>query len=242
MPPRTDRPAPAFLDDRDVERLGEILDQLAIPHGGFNMEALDGFLSALAVSPEHVPPLEWQQAVWGEQPAAFAGTDESDEAQRLLLGHWNACVARVKWQGDDLPENLSPLLWLPEDPEAEQPDELDVGSDWAQGFFTAVDLRADAWQAWLDTQDWIDEIFEFMERLASGVVEAEHEGDPPQRLTFKERMEIIASLPDMLADLHQFKIESQRPKPAKRDPAKQDRNALCSCGSGKKYKHCHGRN
>ena len=119
--PRTDRPAPSFLDDREVERLGEILDQLAIPHGGFNMEALDGFLSALAVSPEHVPPLEWQQAVWGEQPAAFAGTDESDEAQRLLLGHWNACVARVKWQGDDLPENLSPLLWLPEDPEAEQP-------------------------------------------------------------------------------------------------------------------------
>jgi uncharacterized protein len=240
--PRTDRPAPAFLDDREVERLGEILDQLAIPHGGFNMEALDGFLSALAVSPEHVPPLEWQKAVWGEQPAAFAGTDEADEAQRLLLGHWNACVARVKWQGDDLPENLSPLLWLPEDPESEQPDELDVGSDWAQGFFTAVDLRPDAWQGWLDTQDWIDEIFEFMERLASGVVEAEHEGDPPQRLTFKERMEIIASLPDMLADLHAYKVEMQRPKPAKRDPAKQDRNALCSCGSGKKYKHCHGRN
>jgi uncharacterized protein len=55
-------------------------------------------------------------------------------------------------------------------------------------------------------------------------------------------MEIIASLPDMLADLHAYKIEMQRPAPAKRDPAKQDRNALCSCGSGKKYKHCHGRN
>jgi uncharacterized protein len=79
-----------------------------------------------------------------------------------------------------------------------------------------------------------------MERLASGVVEAEHEGDPPVKLSFKERMEIIASLPDMLADLHQYKFEAQRPKPAKRDASKQDRNALCSCGSGKKYKHCHG--
>jgi uncharacterized protein len=240
--PRTDHPAPSFLDDSQVERLGEVLDLLAIPHGGFNMEALDGFLSALAVSPQTVPPSEWQQAVWGEQPAAFAGTAEADEAQRLLLGHWNACVARVKWQGDDLPDTLSPLLWLPEDPEAEQPDELDVGTDWAQGFFTGVELRAEAWQGWLDSQDWIDEIFEYLERLSSGVVEAEHEGDPPQRLSFKERMEIIASLPDMLADLHQYKLESQRPPPAKRDPAKQDRNALCSCGSGKKYKHCHGRN
>ena len=55
-------------------------------------------------------------------------------------------------------------------------------------------------------------------------------------------MEIIASLPDMLSDLHQFKLESDRPPPARRDPGKQDRNALCSCGSGKKYKHCHGRN
>jgi len=240
--PRTDRPAPAWLDDREVERLGEVLDQLAIPHGGFNMEALDGFLSALAVSPESVPPSEWQQVVWGEQPAAFAGTSDADEAQRLLLGHWNACVARVKWQGEDLPDTLSPLLWLPENPEQEQPDELDVGNDWAQGFFTAVELRPQAWQRWLDTQDWIDEIFEYLERLASGVIEAEHEGDPPERLSFKERMEIIASLPDMLADLYQFKIESDRPEPARRDPGKQDRNALCSCGSGKKYKHCHGRN
>ena len=238
--PRTDRPAPAQLDDHEVERLGEILDQLAIPNGGFNMEALDGFLSALAVSPEGVPASEWQQVVWGEQPAAFAGTADADEAQRLLLGQWNACVARARWQGDDLPDALSPLLWLPEDPEAEQPDELDVGTDWAHGFFSAVELRAEAWQGWLDSQDWIDEIFEYLERLASGVVEAEHEGDPPQRLGFKERMEIVASLPDMLADLHQYKIECQRPAPAKRDAAKQDRNALCNCGSGKKYKHCHG--
>jgi uncharacterized protein len=240
--PRTDRPAPAQLDDHEVERLGEILDQLAIPNGGFNMEALDDFLSALAVSPENVPASEWQKVVWGEQPAAFAGTADADEAQRLLLGQWNACVARARWQGDDLPDALSPLLWLPEDPEAEQPDELDVGTDWAHGFFTAVELRPEAWQAWLDTQDWIDEILEYMERLASGVVEAEHEGDPPQKLSFKERMEIVASLPDMLADLHQYKLECERPKPAKRDPARQDRNALCSCGSGKKYKHCHGRN
>jgi uncharacterized protein len=238
--PRTDRPAPAHLDDSEVERLSEILDRLAVEQGGFNMEALDGFLSALAVGPESVPAQEWQPLVWGEQPAAFAGTAEADEAQRLLLGHWNACVARARWQGDDLPDELSPLLWLPEDPEAPHPDELDVGNDWAQGFFTAVDLRPEAWEAWLDTEDWIDEIFDYLERLASGVVLPEHEGDPPQKTTFTERMEIIASLPDMLADLYQYKLECQRPKPAKRDAAKQDRNAPCNCGSGKKYKHCHG--
>jgi uncharacterized protein len=239
--PRTDRPAPAHLDDNEIERLGELLDLHAVANGGMNMEALDGFLSALAVGPETIPVAEWQPLVWGEQPAAFAGTAESDEAQRLLLGHWNGCVARVKWQGEELPEALSPLLWLPEDPDAPQPDELDVGSDWADGFFTAVELRPDAWQGWLDSQDWIDEILEYLERLASGVVLAEHEGDPPVQITFKERMEIIASLPDMLADLFQYRAESQKPRaPVRRDPGKQDRNAPCACGSGKKYKHCHG--
>ena len=79
-----------------------------------------------------------------------------------------------------------------------------------------------------------------MYSLNTVVTVAEHEGDPPEKVSFKERMEIIASLPDMLADLHQYKIECQRPPPAKRDAGKQDRNALCSCGSGKKYKHCHG--
>ena len=61
------------------------------------------------------------------------------------------------------------------------------------------------------------------------------------------RVAVLISIDDtnnqvqsMLADLYQYKIECQRPKPAKRDAAKQDRNALCSCGSGKKYKHCHG--
>jgi uncharacterized protein len=236
--------APAHLDDDEIEQLGELLDRLAVPQGGFNMEALDGFLSALAVGPDQPPRDEWMPVVWGEQPPAFADDAERDTALRLLLGHRNACVARARFDGEELPESLSPLLWLPEDPEAEQPDELDVGSDWAQGFFTAVELRPDAWQAWLDAEEWIDEILGLLERLASGQVEPPEDAPDdaaPQPVTFKERMEIVASLPGMLADLHQYMIDAKTPKvPARRAP-QPDRNALCSCGSGKKYKHCHGK-
>jgi uncharacterized protein len=232
---------PAHLDDDEIERLGEILDRVAVPQGGFNMEALDGFLSALAVGPDLPPKDEWMPLVWGEQPPAFADATERDEAQRLLLGHRNACIARARFEGEDLPDSLSPLLWLPEDPDAEQPDELDVGSDWAHGFFTAVELRPEQWQAWLEAEDWIDEILALLEQLATGDVEDEEEGKPAQVLSFKERMEIVASLPGMLADLHQYMIDAKTPKqPVRRDAAKQDRNAPCACGSGKKYKHCHG--
>lgn len=197
---------PPYLSDAQVERLGEILDLRAVPSQGLNLEALDGFLSAIAVSPDPITGSEWQSQVWGNQPPRWRDPEEKAEAEALLMGHWNTCVDRVRNNEDELPEHLSPLLWLPEEPEAEQPDELDVGRDWAHGFFRAVELRSDAWQRLLDGNDWVDEIFSLLEQLATGEAEPEP-GEAPEPTTFRERMEIVASLPGMLADLHQHRVE-----------------------------------
>jgi len=135
--------APATLDDDQIERLSQLLEQRAVPFKGFNLEALDGFLSALVVTPDIVPPGEWQPVVWGGTTPRWDGDDEALSVQALLLGHWNMAAARVRYEGDDLPDYLAPLLWLPEEIEVEQDDELDVGRDWAFGFFRAVELRDD---------------------------------------------------------------------------------------------------
>src|SRR5690606_1373774 len=58
---------PPYLDDAQIERLAELLEQRAVPFKGFNLEALDGFLSALVVSPSTVLPSEWQPLVWGDK-------------------------------------------------------------------------------------------------------------------------------------------------------------------------------
>ena len=232
--------APAFLSDTQIERLGDLLDLRAVPFQGFNLEALDGYLSALAVAPEEVPEAEWQAPIWGPKPPRWADAEEATEIQTLLLGARNAAVARVRFDDEDLPEHLSPLLWLPEDPEAEQPDSLDIGRDWAHGFFRAVELRSDAWQRWLDSTDWIDEIFALLEQLATGEVVPEDAADPVEALTYRERLEIIASLPGMLSDLHHHRIEQLTPREPIRRTATPDRNDPCPCGSGKKYKKCHG--
>ena len=205
----------SFLDDLQVERLGELLDLRAVPFMGFNLEALDGYLSAIAVSPELIATGEWQAPIWGSKAPAWNSAEEALEAQSLLLGHWNACQARANYDGDDLPEHLSPLLWLPEDPDAEQPAELDVGRDWAHGFFAAVELRSEAWQRWLDDSDWIDEIFALLEQLATGEVAPIEPADAVARISFRERMEIVASLPGMLADLNQHRLEQPSPLPAR---------------------------
>jgi uncharacterized protein len=230
---------PAFLSDAQIERLSELLEKYAVPAQGFNLEALDGFLSALAVSPVDVGPDQWQPIVWGIEPPAWASTTEADEAQLLLLGQRNTCVARVR-HGEDPPEHLSPLLWMPEDPMADHPDSLDVGHDWALGFYRGVDLRSEQWDRWLDKEDWIDEIFGLLERLATGEVVSENEAEPPLPISYRERIEITASLPAMLADLHQYRIEQLTPREPVRREATPDRNALCPCGSGRKFKKCCG--
>jgi uncharacterized protein len=237
--------ATALLDDAGIERLSDLLDTRAVPFRGFNLEALDGFLSALAVGPEPVPPEEWQPVVWGGKPPRWDGAEEAAEVEALLMAHWRMVEQRVRFPGDELPDHLAPLLWLPEDPDAQDDDELDVGRDWAYGFFRGVELREPAWEAWLDEHDWIEEIFALLDSVASGEVESEveSEGDEnaePTPLDYKTRIGIIGALPGMLADLHLHRIDSLTPRTPRRRAITPERNDPCPCGSGKKYKKCHG--
>ena len=63
---------------------------------------------------------------------------------------------------------------------------------------------------------------------------------PGTPVTYRERLEVIASLPGMLADLHHHRIDALTPREPIRKAATPDRNALCPCGSGRKYKKCCG--
>src|SRR3546814_5444702 len=88
-----------------------------------------------------------------------------------------------------------PLLWLPEDPDAPHPDALDAGSDWAEGFLRAVELREEAGDAWLDEDEWIAAILGLVDQLASGEVLGEDPSDPAAPLAWYQRVDIIAALP-----------------------------------------------
>ncbi|WP_374012817.1 UPF0149 family protein [Pseudoxanthomonas koreensis] len=235
---------PPYLEDDQIQHLSDLLEQRAVPFKGLNLEALDGFLSALVVSPSLVMPSEWQPLVWGGQAPRWESEDEALQVQLLLMGHWNMCAARTRLDGDSLPDHLAPLLWLPEDPEltgeeALHEDELDVGRDWALGFFTAVMLREQDWDLWLDEHDWIEEIFDHLDRLASG--EAINPDDPTAAATpvgYRERLAIVMDLPSMLADLNHHRVHALTPrKPIRREEGP-GRNDPCPCGSGKKYKKC----
>ncbi len=238
---------PNHLDDHQIERLAEVLEQRAVPFKGFNLEALDGYLSALVVAPSDVSPSEWQPVVWGGKPPRWGSEDEAAQIQALLMGHWKMCAARARFEDEDLPDHLAPLMWLPEDPEHDEEAlgeaELDVGQDWALGFFTAVMLREAEWDKWLDENDWIEEIFDQLDRLASGeAVDPDNPDAPPAPVGYQERLGIIASVPSMLADLNHHRVDALTPRTPIRRDAAPGRNDPCPCGSGKKHKKCCGAN
>jgi uncharacterized protein len=237
---------PRLPDDDQIERLSRLLEQRAVPFRGFNLEALDGYLSALVLSPEGVPIDEWQPPVWGAPPR-WADDAERADVEALLLDQWHLAQQRACFEGDDLPDLLAPLLWLPEDPQSPSPgeeteddDALDVGRDWAFGFFRGVELREAAWERWLDAHDWIDEIFQLLDQLASGEILPEDATRPPQALEYRQRLDIIASLPGMLADLQRHRIDALTPREPLRRAEAPERNAPCPCGSGRKFKKCCG--
>src|SRR5690606_17303463 len=207
-PPDYDAPmaTPPILQDDQVAPLGDPLEQRAVPFGGLGLEALDGFFSALAVGPDGIDEAQWQAVVWGGPAPRWNDDDEAREVAALLAGARELALRRACHEDEALPERLMPLLWLPEDPDAAHPDTLDAGRDWAEGFLRAVELREAAWDAWLDEDEWIAAILGLLDQLASGEVLGENPADPAVPLAWHQRVDIIAALPGMLADLQHHRI------------------------------------
>lgn len=227
-------------DDARIDELDRLLEQRAVPFGGYGLEQLDGFLTALAVSPGSVSPEEWLPKVWGKAPPRWEGPADEAAATALLMLAWETAQRRVRTPGDELTVEGALFWWLPDDPEAEHGDDVDIGAAWAGGFLDGMALRDAGWDEWIAKDDWIGEVEDYIEALAVGSYPPETEGGAPVPLPYRERLEIHASLPDMLHDLHVHRIESLTPRQPVRRAALPERNDPCPCGSGKKYKKCCG--
>ncbi|HEX5756559.1 MAG TPA: UPF0149 family protein [Arenimonas sp.] len=231
--------SPFATDDPRIEALDRLLELRAVPHGGMDLEQLDGFLSALVVGPDSVPPSEWQPRVWGKTPPRWESPEDAAEAQGLLMGLWNTIAKRVRYSGESMPMDCLMFWWLPENPEGEHPDEVDIGAGWGEGFLHGMELCDAGWDRWVEDAAWIGDIEAHIESLATGEIQYEGE-DLPHRISYRERLELFAGLMDMLHDLHCYRIEQMGPRAPVRVDELPGRNDPCPCGSGKKFKKCCG--
>jgi len=221
-----------LLTDQELARLDELLAAIN-PDESMLLEELDGFFAALACSPEPVSEDEYLPVVLGLEDRKAAPDDDTPdvaEIRRLLQKH-RAAVSGQLFEG----EGYSPVLGYDEDDQAH-------GNAWAVGFVRGMGMRPDAW-AVVEEDEEVADALEPVFRL---VEEVEPDGDrEPEPIADDEREAAIESMLDGVMDIYDYFREQRErnlaPKePIRRDPQKVGRNDPCPCGSGRKYKACHG--
>lgn len=243
------------LTDREIDRLDDYLAAHCAPAGGLPcVEALDGYLCAVVAAPELIRPSEWLESVWGEAHA-FEDQQTAAELISLVMRLYNEIVERI---GDpaaagEPTEDLLPQFALPDidfgDPEA-APDldatDKPVGGLWAFGFRLGRELRREDWERLVDASEELDDALLDIDALMLGLDGSEDEpGDDDELPTLGERLVILSTIPRLLHELYtdaQAHPGALPPAvPFRRAAPKVGRNDPCPCGSGRKYKACHGK-
>ena len=136
------------MDDRDesLERLAGMLGGLADEGEPMTVWEMDGFVTGLVVYPEHVPPSEWLQIVWGAD-TEFRSREEAEAAASALIQHYNWVARTLAFE----PERYGPVLEV-----VEGTDEV-LWEAWIEGFARAMRLRPGAW-ARIEGSDELDVI------------------------------------------------------------------------------------
>ncbi len=233
-------------------------------------EFCDGFLTALICSRRPIPPSEYLPMLLGDGAAIDLAEDEplpllpafADAAQQarfmeLWMLRWNEVEAQldapVETLDDDRtfqPEAMDmrgAVASLPEDQRAEMAGQEipSFGQVWALGFMFAVENWPEDWAAPRDKEaaKWLDDALDSIVALTeddTGKPEVcmFSEDGPPS--TSQARVEAFGEAIWAVYDLRQL-WKSLGPRiETVRKLAEPGRNEPCWCGSGKKFKKCHG--
>lgn len=226
-----DRP----LSDQELDTLARYLDQV---HGGEinDIEALDGFLTALAVCPELVPPSEFlaviQSGADEDGDLIFEDMDEAKTFISLVMRH-----STVIFQTLAKDEPYLPIL-------LEDGDGVTLGNSWSGGFLRGMQLREHAWSAMVNNEERGGPFVPIF------ALAFEHHPDPAVRpyaepMTPERRESLQISMIAGVLQLYRSFADDRR-RFAVRGPnvapirPKVGRNDPCPCGSGKKFKKCCG--
>jgi len=139
------------LSDDELNDLDELLAALPTD-GAMNVEALDGYLAGLLLTPgralSDLAGEAWLPLVWGgdgeADPAPFISGKQRKKVMMLVLRHLHSIA--TAWTQH--PQGWEPIFSFA-DGEDEDTEYADA-EDWAAGFLMAVDLAPEAWAPLFD--------------------------------------------------------------------------------------------
>jgi uncharacterized protein len=212
--------------DEDLARLEALLAQPPYAERALQPDGVQGMVHALAIGPDAFPPDEqWIAVALDEDPAA---PGERDAELVDLLSRFAA-----KTREDIAAGDATPLLY------ALRRGRRDYRS-WCEGFLVGVNAAESDWFSYGEPEDF-DELLGPIELLADALP-----ADARARMTAdqwrKRVLEAEAQLPATLERLRAYwTIVREPPATVRREGGKVGRNDPCPCGSGKKFKQCHGK-
>jgi uncharacterized protein len=217
------------LSDKEFEELDQFLMSKAVGDDGMTMDALHGYLTAIAIGPEIIPLSEWLPNVWGlegEEPQ-FESEKQAERIVNLIARFMNEVILTF----EVAPKEFEPLFCVYE----LNGKEIIDGETWSWGFWEGMQLRSEAWDkvnhsplAPLLRPIYLlgaDEISEEEMKLV----------DDPGKC-HKLAIEVEAAIPH----LYQYWLPIRGAHSSEAKGIKQGPDEICNCGSGKKYKNCCG--
>ncbi len=230
------------LTDEEIQELDQFLLDAEGIEESMDIATLDGFLTAIVCGPKTIMPSEWIRWVWdmesGEDAPEFKDQAQAQRILGLLMRHMND-IAQTLNQAS---EQYEPLLM--ENPNGGDP--IPILDEWCSGFMKGVNLDSEGWLPVIAGKpDWMSTI------LLYGTEEG-WETLKKKNLSLNEHKALAEGLPETVQKIHALWLEQRRKQIAAsalpdmirrepiRNPNKVGRNDPCPCGSGRKFKQCHG--
>jgi uncharacterized protein len=227
---------PRLVTNAEIERLEALLSDPAAADQVFSLDALQGLMAAAVSAPDIVPAATWLAAALADLPAGAHRSEIEHLARRLYEE-----TAADLYEG----MGIDPILPVAE-ADGEHADDAAEGeadwTDWCAGYLEGVVLWGGDWQDDRMTDEDLALPLRVIEAAAG-----ESDDDPDAILA-----QFAASLDTRFADpadalqtavqtVYDVNMERRKGTTVRRETPKVGRNDPCPCGSGKKYKQCHGK-
>lgn len=219
-----------WLTEAELDELEEYLLSLDELDDSMDLSMLDGFLTAIVSGQRLIPPSEWMPWVWdirkGGEDLPFKSQEEAGRILELMVRHMNGIVLTLM----QAPEQYEPLLM--ENPNDGDP--ITIIDEWCVGFVTAMAL---------DEPGWASVPVAMRERLDKIRLYGTSEGWQrleQMDLPLEQHRAIADGLAQTVRQVHTYFLEQRKSHEPARKANRIGPNEACTCGSGKKYKRCHG--
>jgi uncharacterized protein len=231
---------------REIEELDAALEAVPEPYDPLDVVMLDGFLVGLLLQPEPVERSQWLPYVFDSEGREAAMPSDAARLRRI--------TAQIMRQHDYLAacinarEAFDPIVFpLLDDAGNEVSGAAGITAlaPWATGFMSAIDRFPQLLDRFGEDAALAESLVGVLRHLP---VDAEETAAEARRFAEdKRRIERdmpLEDLDDAIDHLNECVLDiadlSRPRKPVERAAPKVGRNDPCPCGSGRKYKQCHG--